>query len=173
MLGFGKLFNKIWPITMKFKSTSFNSIWLIISIIFLLILSQFYLQWQYYEELYEQQKKIVHLTKRTQNIFQALNIVLSIQSNLALKSTKWPKYNSFRSKRDLETVFRWIDDDLNNNDDHNDNIDGTNHFSKRQITHSSIPSVDLFHHPQPTDQPSLPGYTWLNSYSRIPVSTFL
>lgn len=151
---------------MKLKSASINGIWLAILIIFSLILVQFYLQWHYCDELYEQEKKIVHLTKRTQNIFQALNIILSIHSNLPIKSTKWPHRNSFRPKRDLENVFRWIDDDFI------DENDASNYLTKRQIVDSSIPSVDLFHHPQPTDKPSLPGYTWLNSYSRIPVSEF-
>ncbi|KAH9413172.1 Olfactomedin-like domain protein [Dermatophagoides pteronyssinus] len=94
-----------------------------------------------------------------------------------------------RRKRELQNIFRWIDDktiieSLNNRNEselfkhhhhHHHRNQRRRQTSEKQQQHSQQqskdngqPAVDFFQQPQPTDQPTIPGFTWLTSYSRIP-----
>ncbi|KAH9494330.1 Olfactomedin-like domains containing protein [Dermatophagoides farinae] len=56
----------------------------------------------------------------------------------------------------------WTFDHINNNPHNNQQQ------QQQQSKDNGQPAVDFFQQPQPTDQPTIPGFTWLTSYSRIP-----
>ncbi|OTF77875.1 hypothetical protein BLA29_011991 [Euroglyphus maynei] len=89
--------------------------------------------------------------------------------------------SSKRSKRELQNIFHWIDD-KNIIESLKDSSKKKHYHRRRQVSQqqqqpqstkdNGQPAVDFFLQPQPTDQPTIPGFTWLTSYSRIPVSEF-
>lgn len=113
----------------------------------------------------EVNNRLDHFSTRLEKFVSKLHRLAELQS--APDSSRKSRTKRFAPERDhWQSIFRWVDEE-------NEENVSPNNRDRRAMTsqesENSAGQVDFFMQPQATDKQH-PNFTWLTSYSRVPVS---